>query len=132
MQERSRDVHSRGVVAIVDDDPAVRSSLKFSLETEGYEVRIFADAAELLNDSTIVSYGCMVVDQKLPHIDGLELVARLRARSIVTPVILITSHPSASVRLRAGAAGIPIVEKPLLGNALARRIQSLFEGAPIA
>jgi FixJ family two-component response regulator len=125
-------VHSRGVVAIVDDDPAVRSSLKFSLEIEGYKVCVFADAAELLSDPAIVSYGCMVIDQKLPTIDGLGLVARLRARSIATPVILITSHPSASVRLRAGEAGIPIVEKPLLGNTLACRIQSLFEGDPTA
>ena len=129
MQRHSGSAHSGKIVAIVDDDPAVRNSLKFALEIEGYEVRIFGDAIELLSDLAIVHFGCMIIDQKLPTIDGLELVTRLRARSIVTPVILITSHPSASVRLRASQAGIPIVEKPLLGNALVSRIQSLFDSA---
>jgi FixJ family two-component response regulator len=129
MQEQSGKAHCGKAVAIVDDDPAVRSSLKFSLEIEGYEVRTFGDAIELLSDLSIVHYGCMIIDQKLPIIDGLELVARLRARSVATPVILITSHPSVSVRLRAWQAGIPIVEKPLLGNALVNRIQLLFDSA---
>jgi FixJ family two-component response regulator len=126
MEPQSRSARSGRTVAVVDDDPAVRGSLQFSLEIEGYVVHIFGDAAELLGDAGLAQYGCMVIDQNLPAISGLELVARLRDRSIFTPVILITTQPSSSLRQRARAAGIAIVEKPLLGNALASRIASLF------
>ena len=114
------------MVAIVDDDPAVRSSLQFALEIEGYEVRIFGDGAELLVDPRIAGFACLIVDQNLPALNGLELARRLRARSVLNPVILITSQPSESLRRRALAAGIPIVEKPLLGNTLVEMIQSLL------
>lgn len=113
------------MVAVVDDDPAVRSSLQFSLEIEGYEVRIFSDGAELLIDPKIARFACLIVDQNLPALNGLELARLLRARSVLSPVILITSQPSESLRQRALAAGIPIVEKPLLGNALVDTIQSV-------
>jgi two-component system response regulator FixJ len=118
------------MVAIVDDDSAVRSSLQFSLEIEGYEVRIFGDGAELLAelliDPRIAQFACLIVDQNLPALSGLELAKQLRARSIVSPVILITSQPSESLRRRALAAGIPIVEKPLLGNTLVDTIQQVL------
>lgn len=118
------------MVAIVDDDSAVRSSLQFSLEIEGYEVRIFGDGAELLAEllinPRIEQFACLIVDQNLPALSGLELAKQLRARSIVSPVILITSQPSESLRRRALAAGIPIVEKPLLGNTLVDTIQQVL------
>jgi two-component system, LuxR family, response regulator FixJ len=117
----------RKIVAIVDDDPAVRSSLQFALEIEGYEVRIFGDGAELLIDPRIARFACLIVDQNLPALNGLELAQRLRARSLLNPVILITSRPSETLRRRACAAGIPIVEKPLLGNTLVDTIQSVLE-----
>jgi two-component system response regulator FixJ len=118
------------MVAVVDDDPAVRSSLQFSLEIEGYEVRIFGDGAELLAelliDPKIARFACLIVDQNLPALSGMELAQQLRAHAIVSPVILITSQPGEPLRRRALAAGIPIVEKPLLGNALLDTIQSVL------
>ena len=126
MEGQLQAVSPRKMVAIVDDDPAVRSSLQFALEIEGYEVRIFGDGAELLVDPKIARYACLIVDQNLPVLNGLELAQRLRARSVNNPVILITSQPSESLRRRALAAGIPIVEKPLLGNALVEMIQSVL------
>jgi FixJ family two-component response regulator len=125
MEGHVRPVSPRKMVAVVDDDPAVRSSLQFSLEIEGYEVRIFSDGAELLIDPKIARFACLIVDQNLPALNGLELARLLRARSVLSPVILITSQPSESLRQRALAAGIPIVEKPLLGNALVDTIQSV-------
>ncbi len=123
------ELHSKApkkMVAVVDDDPAVRSSLQFSLEIEGYEVRIFGDGAELLIDPKVAGFACLIVDQNLPALNGLELARQLRARSILNPVILITSQPSESLRRRALAAGIPIVEKPLLGNTLVDTIQTVL------
>jgi two-component system response regulator FixJ len=113
------------VVVVIDDDLAVRSSLEFSLEIEGLTVRSFATGAELLNAGDLTLCDCFVVDQKLPGMTGLELIARLRDRHISAPAILITSHPSALLREFAERADIPIVEKPLLGNVLLDKIRDV-------
>jgi two-component system response regulator FixJ len=109
---------SRGVVVIVDDDPAVCNSLKFSLEIEGFAVRLYESGSELLNDPAMPDCSCLVVDQKMPGIAGLDLIIRLRSRQVSAPAILITSHPDATLARRAADANVPIVEKPLLNNAL--------------
>src|SRR5262245_42020571 len=110
------------LLIVVDDDSAVRNSLKFSLELEGYAVRAFATGADLLNAADVGGCACLIVDQNLPGMTGLDLVGELRSRQVLAPVILITSHPTAIVINRAAHAGVPIVEKPLLGDALLERI----------
>jgi two-component system response regulator FixJ len=114
------------VVIVVDDDPAVRNSLKFSLEIEGFVVRDYPDGMELLNDRELPRGGCLVIDQDMPGMKGLDVVARLRDRHVSLPAILITSHPTVALSERAARAGVPIVEKPLLGDALVDRIHDLF------
>src|SRR3954466_852204 len=106
------------IIAIVDDDAGVRNSLQFALEVEGFGVRVYPGAQAMLDDGRFGELSCIVVDQNMPAITGLELIARLRALSVLVPVILITGHASAVLSLRAGNAGVPVVEKPLLGNAL--------------
>jgi FixJ family two-component response regulator len=110
------------IVIVVDDDRAVRNSLKFSLEIEGFSVRTYACGGDLLSASTPLTCACLVVDQNMPGMTGLELIARLRDRHISAPAILITTHPSAALAARAACANIRIVEKPLLGNTLVDRI----------
>ena len=110
------------VVIVIDDDPAVRHSLKFSLEIEGFTVRSYATGPELLSDGDLALCSCLIVDQNMPGMSGLDLIALLRARHVSAPAILITTHPSLWLRERAQKAGIPIVEKPLLGNALVDKI----------
>jgi len=111
------------VVIVIDDDAAVRGSLKFALETEGIAVRTYSTGAELLDEPDLATFACFVVDQKLPGMSGLDLVAALRKRHIAAPAILITSHPTILLQERAARAGIPIIEKPLLGNALFERVR---------
>ena len=111
------------VVAVVDDDPAVCNSLKFSLELEGFVVRAYYSGAELLDADDLLDCKCFVVDQRMPAMSGMELIAALRARRIFTPAILIISQPNAALTARAATADVPIVEKPLLGNALVERIR---------
>jgi two-component system, LuxR family, response regulator FixJ len=113
---------SSPVVLVVDDDPAVRNSLKFSLQVEGFVVRAYASGSEVLNDPDLPACGCLVVDLKMPGMTGLDLVASLRERHVGLPAILITTNPSAVVRRRAAEAGVPVIEKPLLGDALSRGI----------
>jgi two-component system, LuxR family, response regulator FixJ len=124
--ERSRESPppKRSLIVVVDDDAAVRNSLKFSLEIEGYAVRVCSDAAEALASEGIVDCACFVIDQNMPGMNGLELAGKLRQGRMPAPVILITSHPSAALSDRAMRADIPIVEKPLLGNALLDTIRA--------
>src|SRR5262245_17854716 len=112
----------RSVIIVVDDDPAVRNSLKFSLEIEGFLVRLYASGSELLGERDIPRCSCLIIDQKMPGMAGLDLICKLREQSILAPAILITSHPTAELARRAAGANVPIVEKPLLSNALMERI----------
>jgi two-component system response regulator FixJ len=119
------------VVGIVDDEPAVRNSLKFSLEIEGLAVAVFAGANELLRERDLSCFRCLVVDQNMPGLNGLDLIAELRSRQVPVPIILITSNPSKALIARAETAGVPIVEKPLLGNTLMDKIRETVGQHPL-
>jgi FixJ family two-component response regulator len=112
------------VVLVVDDDPAVRSALQFSLEIEGFVVRTYPSGQALLREAELPARGCLVLDQTMHDINGLDLLAVLRGRAVELPAILITTDPSRAVRHRAARAGVDLVEKPLLGNALLEAIQA--------
>jgi FixJ family two-component response regulator len=106
------------LVIIIGDDLAVRNSLKFWLEVEGLTVRSFASGGELLAAGELTRCDCLVIDEKIPASSGLHLIAQLRDRDFSAPAILVTSQPSLLLRNQAEKAGVPIVEKPLLGNGL--------------
>jgi len=108
---------------LVDDDPAVLTSLKFALELEGFSVKVFPDAQSLLREYVVGSNTSLVIDYRLPDTNGIDLLQRLRARGVTAPAILITSHPSEDLRKRAAAMAIPIVEKPLLDNSLIAKLR---------
>jgi two-component system, LuxR family, response regulator FixJ len=123
MQDNYGDkARAQRMVVVVDDDPAVLNSLKFSLEIEGFTVRTYHSARALLDAEALPPCGCLVVDFILPDMDGLELVGRLRNDHCSLPAILVTSHPNAALRRRANAAGVNLVEKPLLSDALVEAI----------
>lgn len=108
-----------GPVLVIDDDDAVRDSLKFALGLEGLDVRLYRDGAELLREADLPRTGCLVVDYWMPGIDGLELVGHLRDRAVELPAILITGRPSGDLRRRADRAGFhAVVEKPCEDGAL--------------
>lgn len=116
------------VLLVVDDDEGVRNSLKFLAEVEGFEVRAYSSAHELLREPVLPMSSCLVVDYHMPAMTGLELVAQLRNRRISIPAILITAAPTESIRIRAASAGVPILEKPLLGVRLMDFVREAFDG----
>ena len=128
MSGHSEIVPAAPTIIVVDDDKAVRNSLKFSLQIEGFVVRIYAAARELLADPFVVTTGCLVVDYRLPEMNGLDLLAELRRRDVTLPAILITTHPSDAVRVYATMAGIPLVEKPLIDGSLLQAIHAVLRG----
>jgi FixJ family two-component response regulator len=124
MQNESKQPNSCPIVIVVDDDSGVRNSLKFSLKVEGFAVRAYESADDLLDSSDTLECACFVIDQKLPGMTGLDLIATLRERRISTPAILIISDPSVAVIDRAKRANIRIVEKPFLNPALVDGIRA--------
>lgn len=114
------------VLLVVDDDPAVRNSLKFCLEIEGFAVRPYANGDDLLNEPDLPGSGCLVIDYQMPGMTGLELLARLRSDGVDLPAILITGHPGPLQRRLAAEAGVTIIEKPLLGNGLVDAIRNVL------
>ena len=124
-----KELSSTGLLVIViGDDLAVRNSLKFWLELEGLTVRSYASGAELLANGELSRCDCLVIDEKIHVSNGLHLIAQLREQDFTAPAILVTGQPSLSLRKQAEKVGVPIVEKPLLGNGLLDTIRDATRG----
>jgi two-component system response regulator FixJ len=119
------------MVYVVDDDTDVLGSLRFLLETDGFDVRTFRSAAALLNGSTTDNADCFVIDYKMPAMSGIDLANRLRNRHASTPIILITGYPDESIKEKAAAAGIRhVLLKPHLEESLVTRIRGAIGESP--
>jgi len=113
-------------IAIVEDDTALRDAIAFSLTAEGYSVRLFEAAEELRAEKALDDIACFVIDQKLPGMAGLPLIQELSRRGDAARCVLITTRPEAAVREACWALGVPIVEKPILGESLNACIRGLL------
>jgi len=101
------------VIAIVDDDHAVRDSVQLLLEVAGHRVEVFASATEFLKDD-IQRFAGILLDNYMPVITGLDLAARLRANGSAVPIMLMTGSPTPAIHARAAQLGIDrVFEKPL-------------------
>jgi len=117
-------------IYVVDDDAGVLGSLRFLLETDGFEVRTFRSGGALLSAARPTAVDCLVIDYKMPDMNGLDLVAQLRINNVVAPVILITGYPDVKIAERAATAGIErVLLKPLLGDNLSKQVKSAIQEA---
>ena len=106
-------------VYIVDDDEAVRDSLSVLLESKAFAVKSFASAVEFLAAASSLQPGCVIVDIRMPEMDGLELQQHLIDRSLDFPLIVITGHGDVPVAVRAMKAGaVDFIEKPFTYEAI--------------
>jgi two-component system response regulator FixJ len=122
---------SERAVFVVDDDDAMRDSLDFLLSSAGCAVRTFESAERLLEALTDSNCGCVVSDVRMPGIDGLELLRRIKAARPSLPVVIITGHgdvPLAVEAMKLGAADF--VEKPFDDERLIGLVQAALAGAP--
>jgi FixJ family two-component response regulator len=109
-------------IILVDDDEAVRNALRFSLELDGFAVQAYA-SADAVPDADDQA-GCLVLDYNLPDQNGLQSLAALRSRRAGLPAVLIATNPPEQLRRRAIAAGVTLVEKPILGETLVEGVRS--------
>jgi FixJ family two-component response regulator len=118
---------ARPRVLIVEDDEAVRASLRFALELDGFAVDVFKSGEDLLRSDRAAAASCAVLDERLPGLSGLQTLTRLRQVQPDIPGIIITTHPSAHLRQAATHAGAPILEKPLQAATLCAAIRSQID-----
>jgi len=103
----------------VDDDEWVVDSLKLLLETFGFDVLSYTSGGEFFGDARHRTAGCLVIDQHMPGVDGLEIVERLQREGGRVPTILISGRLDTGIRQRAAHLGIAsVVEKPFAADHL--------------
>jgi FixJ family two-component response regulator len=114
------------VVFVVDDDPSVRSSLKFLLSTVGLQVETFDSADAFLRRKTSETPSCLVLDVRLPGLSGLDFQGELATRKIRIPIVFLTGHGDIPMTVRAMKAGaVEFLTKPF-------RDQDLLDAVRIA
>jgi two-component system response regulator FixJ len=125
---------AKPVIYVVDDDPGVLGSLRFLLETDGFEVETFRSGSALLKSIASNEADCFVIDYKMPSIDGIDLASQLRSRDVAAPIILITGYPDDNIPAKAAIAGVHhVLLKPHLEESLVAWIRdAIQEVGPIA
>jgi len=123
-------MEASGVVHVVDDDEAVRESLGFLLDTEGFEVRTYESALALLDRRQDLEPGCIITDVRMPQMSGLELIARLKALGADLPVIVMTGHGDVPLAVEAMKAGVvDFIEKPFDDEAMLLAVRTALDRA---
>lgn len=119
------------LVHVIDDDPAVRDSLSFLLETANLQARTYDSAVAFLEALPEVQAGCVVTDVRMPDMTGIELVKRLKGQGFGLPIVMITGHADVPLAVEAMKAGVAdFIEKPFDDEVLLAAIQAaLRDGA---
>ncbi|MFT3728117.1 MAG: response regulator FixJ [Terricaulis sp.] len=113
------------VVHIVDDDEAVRDSLSFTLQASDIDVATYPSALDFLTHVGELGQGLIITDVRMPGMNGLELVARLKEQHVTLPIIVLTGHADVAMAVEAMKAGVvDFIEKPFDDNALLNAVEN--------
>ena len=118
------------LVHLVDDDEAIRRSVGFMLKTSGFHVRAYESGLELMKSAPHLEPGCILLDIRMPGMDGLEVQKALKEKGVTLPVVIMTGHGDVSLAVQAMKAGaIDFIEKPfekaLVLSAIERGVERL-------
>jgi len=101
------------LVHLVDDEEAIRRSVGFMLKTSGFHVRAYESGVQLLKSASSLESGCILLDIRMPAMDGLEVQQALKNNGVTLPVIIMTGHGDVTLAVQAMKAGaIDFLEKP--------------------
>jgi FixJ family two-component response regulator len=119
--------HNANLIAIVDDDESVQSALQDLIEADGLSARCFGSAEEFLESGMQGKAKCLITDIRMPGMSGLELQAKLKSDGCKTPIIFITAHGDARVRIQAMREGaVEFLMKPFDDQVLLNRVRAAF------
>src|ERR1700739_71009 len=120
----------RGKVYVIDDDAAVRDSLEFLLAAADFDVSLFETALYFLDALSTLDFGCVVSDVRMPGIDGIELLKRLKAGGSLLPVVIMTGHGDVPLAVEAMKLGaMDFLEKPFEDDRLIGMIEAALRQA---
>src|SRR5215211_8697478 len=120
----------RGKVYVIDDDEAMRDSLEFLLGSADFAVTLFESAQHFLDALAEVEFGCVVSDVRMPGIDGIELLKRLKASRSTLPVLIMTGHGDVPLAVEAMKLGaVDFLEKPFEDDRLIGMVDAAIRRA---
>ena len=120
-----------GKISIVDDDESIRRATRGLLRSVGYDVETFASAELFLESGALTETDCLILDVRMPGIDGLELQRRLNDAQSQVPIIFVTAHDDKSYRMTAMDAGAAnFFHKPFEADAFVAAIQEALGSRP--
>jgi len=115
------------LVHIVDDEEAIRRSASYMLKTSGYAVETWQSGAAFLRDVRHAAHGCILLDIRMPEVDGLEVQRLLAERGVTMPIVIMTGHGDIGLSVRAMKAGaVDFLEKPFEKAVLIAAIEDAF------
>lgn len=115
------DKDNAGIVAVIDDDNDVGDVLGGLLETMGYQVEVYRSGMDFLSGAQFDRLACLIVDQNMPKMTGLQMIESLSDRGINIPALLITGAHDADVARKAASLGMmTVLEKPMSHHELLR------------
>jgi two-component system response regulator FixJ len=121
---------SKVKVYVIDDDEAMRDSLNFLLDSAGLEVTLFETAQQFLDALPGLDFGCVVSDVRMPGIDGIELLRRMKAAQSKFPILIMTGHGDVPLAVQAMKLGaIDFMEKPFDDDRLSGMIEAAIRQA---
>ena len=114
-----------GLVVIVDDDESMQASLQDLIESAGFQARSFGSAEELIESGLYRQAACLILDVQMPKMSGMELQTWLRSEDYKVPIIFITAHGDAQMRIRAMREGaVEFLTKPFDHQLLIKRVRA--------
>jgi len=118
----------RKLIHIVDDEDAIRRSAGYMLKTSGYAVETWQSGAAFLRDVRHAEHGCILLDIRMPEVDGLAVQRTLAERGVMMPIVIMTGHGDVGIAVRAMKAGaVDFLEKPFEKATLLAAIGAAFE-----
>lgn len=118
----------RRVVHIVDDEDSIRRSISFMLKTSGYRVATFASGASFLKELKHLEQGCVLLDIRMPDIDGLQVQEAMIERGVTMPIVFLTGHGDVATAVKVMKRGaVELIEKPFQKEAVLAALDQAFE-----